>query len=186
VSQSLRILDCACGIGTQALGLAKRGHMITGCDLSPAAIGRAREEASNRGLSIPLFVADMLDLTRIPENEFDAVVCLDNSLPHLESDEALLQATRQIRMKLRVDGTFIASVRDYDRDLAQEKPVIQGPSFYFDAGRRRIVHQVWDWIDDRRYTFHLYITREIPGRVGVRPLRFDLSGSVARRIDEHP
>jgi hypothetical protein len=31
---------------------------------------------------------------------------------------------------------------------------------YSDEGRRRIVFQVWDWLDDRRYAFHLYITRE--------------------------
>ena len=26
---------------------------------------------------------------------------------------------------------------------------------------RRIVHQVWDWADGRRYRLHLYITREV-------------------------
>lgn len=44
--------------------------------------------------------------------------------------------------------------------LVREKPVVQGPAFYTGDGRRRIVHQVWDWLDDRRYKFHLYITRE--------------------------
>jgi glycine/sarcosine N-methyltransferase len=53
----------------------------------------------------------------------------------------------------------MASIRDYDR-LIQERPVVQGPSFYSDQGKRRIVFQVWDWVDDRRYVFHLYITRE--------------------------
>ena len=47
---SLRILDCACGIGTQALGLAQRGHTLVGADLSPAAICRARREAEQRRL----------------------------------------------------------------------------------------------------------------------------------------
>jgi hypothetical protein len=30
-----------------------------------------------------------------------------------------------------------------------------------DAGRRRIVFQIWDWLDDLRYVFHLYISREL-------------------------
>lgn len=34
------VLDCACGIGTQAIGLALRGHRVTGTDLTPC--GRAR------------------------------------------------------------------------------------------------------------------------------------------------
>jgi SAM-dependent methyltransferase len=103
----------------------------------------------------------MLDLSPVSEDEFDAVVCLDNSLPHLESDEQLRQAANEIRKKLRTGGVFIASIRDYDR-LVQERPAVQEPSFYLDQGQRRIVHQVWDWMDDLRYTFHLYITRQVP------------------------
>ena len=157
----LRILDCACGIGTQALGLAKRGHRITGCDLSSAAVARAGSEARQRGLDLRLFVADMRDLSAVPEDDFDAVVCLDNALPHLDGHEQLIQAATQMRRKLRPGGFFMASIRDYDR-LVQEKPVVHGQAFLRDQGRRRIVHQVWDWIDDRRYTFHLYITRQTP------------------------
>ena len=32
--RSARILDCACGIGTQAIGLAALGYAVTGSDLS--------------------------------------------------------------------------------------------------------------------------------------------------------
>lgn len=160
--RALRILDCACGIGTQSLGLAKRGHRVTGCDLSPAAVARAGAEARRRGLDLRLFQADMRDLSVVPEEDFDAVVCLDNALPHLDGHEQLLEAVTQIRRKLRPGGLFMTSIRDYDR-LVQEMPVVHGPAFFGDGGRRRIVHQVWDWIDDRRYTFHLYITRQTPG-----------------------
>lgn len=157
---SVKVLDCACGIGTQALGLAKLGFQVTACDLSPSAVDRIRMEAEKRGLNLRAFVADMLDLTVIPDREFDAVICMDNALPHLDSDEQLLQAANQIRRKLRPDGLFMASIRDYD-SLAREKPAVQGPNFYSDEKGRRIVHQIWDWLEDRRYTFHLYITREI-------------------------
>jgi glycine/sarcosine N-methyltransferase len=156
---SLRILDCTCGIGTQTLGLAGFGHKVTACDLSSAAVKRMSLEASERGLHVQEYVADLLDLTAIPVGNFDAVVCMDNSLPHLDGEDQLVQAATQIRRKLRPGGLFIASIRDYDA-LVRERPAVQGPAFYVDAGRRRIVHQVWDWIDDRRYTFHLYITRE--------------------------
>jgi SAM-dependent methyltransferase len=158
-SVTIRILDCACGIGTQALGLAKRGFAVTASDLSPAAVARLRLEASQRGLDIPSFVADVIDLGSVPESNFDAVICMDNTLPHLESDEQLVRALGQIRIKLRPHGLLMASIRDYDR-LVVEKPVVQGPAFYHDNGRRRIVVQIWDWLDELRYVFHLYITRE--------------------------
>jgi glycine/sarcosine N-methyltransferase len=160
--QTVRILDCACGIGTQALGLAEMGFQVTACDLSPSAVERTRKEAEKRGLSVRAFVSDMLDLTEVPDEEFDAVICMDNSLPHLESEE-LLRAAAQMRRKLRPGALFMASIRDYD-SLVQEKPMVQGPNFYSDGKGRRIVHQVWDWLDDRRYTFHIYITREIQDR----------------------
>ena len=159
VPRPLRILDCACGIGTQSIGLAQRGHAVTGCDLSPATIDRARREVSDRGINARFVVADLLDLSPVPEDAFDAVVCLDNSLPHLASYDQLCQAATQMREKLRNGGVFLASIRDYDR-LVQERPTVQGPDFYLDHGERRIVHQIWDWRDDLRYDFHLYITRQ--------------------------
>jgi glycine/sarcosine N-methyltransferase len=159
---ALRILDCACGIGTQTLGLASLGFKVTASDLSPASVERTRVEAAKRHLNVQLFVADILDLTEIPDKDFDAVMCMDNVLPHFESDEELFQAATQIRRKLRAGATFMGSIRDYDT-LVQERPVVQGPAFYSDQGSRRVVHQVWDWSDARRYTFHLYLTREVQG-----------------------
>ncbi len=158
-AESVRVLDCACGIGTQALGLARLGFQLTGADLSRAAIDRARVEASLRGLDIPFYISDMRHLSRIQQAGFDAVICMDNALPHLLGDEHLAQAAAQIRAKLRDGGALVASIRDYDR-LIVERPVVHGPAFHSDGDRRRIVFQLWDWIDERRYRFHLYITRE--------------------------
>ena len=155
----VRVLDCACGIGTQALGLAQLGFRVTGADLSPAAVDRARAEAGRRALDVRFHVADMRQLGQLPETGVDAVICMDNALPHLSSEEELAQAAAQIRTKLRAGGTLLASIRDYDR-LMTERPQVQGPAFYADSGRRRIVFQLWDWMDERRYTFHVYITRE--------------------------
>jgi glycine/sarcosine N-methyltransferase len=154
----IRVLDCACGIGTQSLGLAMKGFDVTGCDISVGAVQRARSEASKRQLSVPFSVANMMQLSAIPKSSFDAVICIDNSLPHLQTDEDLLQASQQAYGKLRPGGSFIGSIRDYDR-LVVERPTTQGPSFYSDDGSRRIVFQIWDWLDERRYRFHLYITR---------------------------
>ena len=157
-SRPIRVLDCACGIGTQSLGLATMGFEVTGCDVSSGAVQRARSEASKRGLSIPFSVANMVQLNEIGPSSFDAVICIDNSLPHLETNEALLQAAQEAYGKLRPGGSSIGSIRDYDR-LVVERPTSQGPNFYSDGGSRRIIFQIWDWLDERRYRFHLYITR---------------------------
>jgi 2-polyprenyl-3-methyl-5-hydroxy-6-metoxy-1,4-benzoquinol methylase len=158
---SLRILDCACGIGTQAIGLATLGHQVVASDLSAAAIHRAQMEARHRNLNIQFFVADMTSLLEIAETNFDSVIAMDNALPHLSATQ-LPGAITAIASKLKPNGLFLASIRDYDT-LILEKPAIQKPAFYGASGERRIVHQVWDWTgnaENARYAMHLYITIE--------------------------
>ena len=154
----LKILDCACGIGTQAIGFAKSGHKVTGSDLSEGAVTRARQEAEIRGLDISFIVSDMTSLSEIVEGTFDVVAAMDNALPHLSRDQ-VRRALRAISSRLAQNGRFIASIRDYD-ELLNQRPTTQPPAFYGDSGQRRIVHQVWDWIDAERYIVHLYITEE--------------------------
>ena len=158
----LRILDCACGIGTQAIGLARMGHRVVASDLSEPAVHRAEREALQRGLTISFCVSDMTSLREVAESGFDVVIAMDNALPHLSSDQ-LAQAAAAIRRKLKPAGLFMASMRDYDA-LSVERPTIQKPAFYGAPGSRRIVHQVWDWTEntgkDAGYVLHVYITVE--------------------------
>jgi SAM-dependent methyltransferase len=155
-SHPIKILDCACGIGTQALGFAALGHHVVASDLSPQAVARARLEAGRRGLPITFHVSDMTSLAEIQDSDFDVVAALDNALPHLSNGQ-LPRALTAMSSKLRPGGLFLASTRDYDT-LILKKPHMDGPVFYGREGERRIVHQVWDWIDDARYTLHHYIT----------------------------
>jgi 2-polyprenyl-3-methyl-5-hydroxy-6-metoxy-1,4-benzoquinol methylase len=160
ISPPARVLDCACGIGTQAIGLAQQGFQVTGSDISSAAIARARAETAARGLKTSYYVADMLDLAPVAGGDFDAVICMDNSLPYLTEEEQLFRAATEFRRKLRPGGVLLVSIRDYD-DLLTVKPTIQEPYFFTDENdNRRIVFQIWDWQDERKYVFHLYITRQ--------------------------
>ncbi|HME57057.1 MAG TPA: methyltransferase domain-containing protein [Terracidiphilus sp.] len=153
-----KILDCTCGIGTQTIGLATIGHRVVASDISKRAVDRARREAQRRSLEITFHVSDVTSLKEIAENNFDAVATMDNALPHLSLAQ-LGQAAQAIASKLKPNGLLMASIRDYDA-LILDRPTIQSPAFHGAPGNRRIVHQVWDWIDDRRYIVHLYITVE--------------------------
>ncbi|GAB2975196.1 SAM-dependent methyltransferase [Saccharothrix stipae] len=77
-----RILDVPCGSGRHSVELARRGHRVTGVDLSAEAIGHARRAAA--GLDVELVHADMREIPQ--DNAFDAVVCLGNSFGYLEPD----------------------------------------------------------------------------------------------------
>ena len=157
---SQAILDCACGIGTQAIGLAQLGHRVHATDLSPNAVARAEREAAARGVSLSFGVADLRTLAADVDGEFDVVLACDNALPHLLTDDELPLAVGNMAAKLRPGGIFLASLRDYDR-LVQERPRAEGPRVFDDIRGRRIAFQVWDWADDgSRYRLHQFLVHQ--------------------------
>src|ERR1700677_4520375 len=100
----------------------------------------------------------MTNLARYASHELDVLCAFDNAFAHLAIDE-LLTAACSFQRVLRPGGMFLASIRDYDQ-LIQSRPMFQGPSFFGVSGERRIVHQVWDWIDRDTYNLHQYISLE--------------------------
>jgi glycine/sarcosine N-methyltransferase len=154
------ILDCACGIGTQVLGLAALGYSVEGSDVSRAEIARAIAEAASRKLTADFRVDDMRTLITATIGRYAAVLAFDNALPHLDSDEDVQKAITTMRDKLQPAGQLLISLRDYG-PLISEHPATMPPRVFGNIGERRIVHQVWDWRDQRRYVLHLFITIEL-------------------------
>jgi glycine/sarcosine N-methyltransferase len=156
------VLDCSCGIGTQAIGLAGRGYRVHGTDISPAAVERAQREAAQLGVPLTTGVADLRALDAV-DGTFDVVLSCDNALPHLLTDDELSQAARGMRSKLRPGGLLVVSIRDYDALLA-EQPHAELPRVFDRPEGRQIAFQVWDWDADRpTYTVHQYIVQEADG-----------------------
>ena len=86
---------------------------------------------------------------------------MDNALPHLESQEEMVSAIREMASLIAPGGLFLASVRDYD-SLLEEKPSVTDIRVFGSGKDRRIVFQVWDWRrDDRGYRIHQYIVRHL-------------------------
>jgi len=150
------VLDAACGIGTQAIGLARAGFAVTATDISPASVERCAREAAARGLSITTAVADLRRLDLAGAGRFDAVVSFDNALAHLLADDDLHAACAALRRVLRPGGALLASIRDYDAVL-RERPSGDGPRRFATDSGERIVFQVWEWETDDRYTLRHFI-----------------------------
>lgn len=108
-----RILDAACGIGTQSIGLAQFGYKITASDISPGELQRAHDEAEKRELKIDFKIADMRHLSTTYDDKFDLVIACDNAIPHLLSDDEIVQAFREIYKCTTSEGGCLITVRDY-------------------------------------------------------------------------
>jgi SAM-dependent methyltransferase len=105
------VLDCACGIGLLAVGLALAGFAAHASDASPAMIARTRALAAQRGVSLPALVCTWEELE--PPPRFDLVFCVGNSLAHARDRRAAL---RGIAGTLR--GTLIITSRNWERERA--------------------------------------------------------------------
>ncbi|WP_068063889.1 class I SAM-dependent methyltransferase [Nocardia xishanensis] len=149
------VLDAACGIGTQAIGLAACGHSVVGMDSSPVAAVRAAEEARTRGLRLPTLAGDMRALP-FDGGWADAVVCADNALPHLLTAVEVDTALGEMWRVLRPGGLLVLTTRDYDA-LRAAKPAGQPPKSVDSAMGRAITFQLWHWDDDgERYDFEMF------------------------------
>jgi SAM-dependent methyltransferase len=149
------VLDVACGIGTQAIGLAKRGFAVTASDLSAGAVERAKAEAVRRGVEIELSVGDMRAAHDHHGRQFDVVIACDNSLPHLLNDDQILLALRQMRDCTRLAGGCLVTVRDYDRE-ERGTGLIKPHGVRDRDGRRYVLFQVWDFEGDV-YDLAMYV-----------------------------
>lgn len=152
------ILDVSCGIGTQALGLAKLGYRVTASDLSEGEVHRARREANARGLEIDLSVCDMRRVADHHAKGFDVVLSADNSLPHLLSDEEIVGALRQFHLCLRPGGLCVVTLRDYEKEDLKGG-VIRPYAVRERDGARTMLYQVWK-VEGAHYETSMYMVTD--------------------------
>lgn len=121
------VLDLACGTGTIALALAERGHPVLGVDLDAAMIDRARSKTGT--LPARFEVGDMLERAR-RAGGFGAVLCLGNSLVHLDSEDRVAALLASCRRRLLPGGLLLLGIVNVERfagSLEAELPLIERP-----------------------------------------------------------
>jgi ubiquinone/menaquinone biosynthesis C-methylase UbiE len=119
LTSGLRVLDAGCGTGVVTLALRdallRRGLApgpMQAFDLTPAMLGRFREELARLGIAdIELAQADVLALNRLPASwsHYDLVVSA--SMLEYLPPARLSTALRGLRSLLKEGGTFCCSSR---------------------------------------------------------------------------
>ena len=138
-----RLLDLPCGEGRHALELARRGHQVTGVDLSPYAVEQARAEASRIAASVDFLAGDM---RAPPPGPFDGACCLGNSIGYL-SHEDLRGFLRSMLRVLRPGGRWVIDTGTAAESLL---PRFGGDGRTLEAaGIRFAVRQRYDAVEGR-------------------------------------
>lgn len=152
------ILDAACGIGTQSIGLAELGYQVTASDFSAAALLRARKEAKRRGLQIDFQEADMRQLGNEHQEPFDLVIACDNAVPHLPDDQEISRAFQAFFRCTRPGGGCLITVRDYSRlERRANRPKLLPRHVHQTAEGRVVLTDVWDFADHDHYQATTYL-----------------------------
>jgi glycine/sarcosine N-methyltransferase len=108
------VLDCACGIGSDAIKLARRGLAVTASDGSPAMVAEARRRSEQQGVPMPVFQSLWQDLPHKVPGPFELVVCLGNSFVHIKTKSGRITALEGIRKVLSPNGTLIIDSRNWE------------------------------------------------------------------------
>lgn len=93
LAAGVRLLDVCCGSGGPSLALAERtGCHVTGLDVEPVGVARARAAAARRGLDgrAAFLTADCGGRLPFADRTFDAVLCVD-AINHLPDRRATLR-----------------------------------------------------------------------------------------------
>lgn len=116
------ILDCACGIGIDAIALARHGYEVRGSDASERLVAEARRRARQTGVEVPFVVCSWEELPeRFGSERFDLVLCTGNSVSHSPGAGAMLRSFKAMREVLKNGGTLIVDSRNWEK-LREQRP----------------------------------------------------------------
>jgi SAM-dependent methyltransferase len=149
VEPGARVLDCACGTGTLAVGLALRGHAVVATDASGAMVARTARLAAEHGARVDASTCTWEALAgRGRDGAFDVVLCVGNSLPHAVGRDGRRAALRAMAGVLRPGGLLVLTSRAWEQVRAGGSRLQVGERLVERGGRRGLPIYAWT-IPDR-------------------------------------
>jgi SAM-dependent methyltransferase len=136
VAPPSKLLDVPCGGGRHCLALAVRGYEMTGVDISPIFLDKARTQAKEKRLSIRWDEREMSDLPW--EREFDGAFSLGNSFGYL-TDAGNAAFLKAVARSLKPGARFLigtGSLLETVMPSLQERAWMKIGDIYFMPDRR--------------------------------------------------
>jgi SAM-dependent methyltransferase len=121
VAGGQKVLDVACGTGVVAVTAARLGARVTGLDITPELLERARENARMAGVSIEFHEGDVEELPFAP-GEFDVVL---SQYGHMFAPRPDVTIAEMLRV-LRPGGTIAFSTWPPESALGRIFTLIAG------------------------------------------------------------
>lgn len=144
VAPGARVLDCACGTGALAVGLALRGHAVVATDASPGMVRRTERLAAEHGVHVDSSACTWDALAgRGWEAAFDVVFCVGNSLAHAVGGDGRRAALRAMAGVLRPGGLLVLTSRTWEQVRAHGSRLEVGDRLVERDGGRGLAIYSW-------------------------------------------
>ncbi len=104
-------VDLGCGFGLHSIPVAQLGYQVVAIDLCPELLQALR--AWMETLPIVVVEADLMEFDRYLSAKPNLVVCLGDTLTHLDSLESVQALLAKISSNLASGGRLILTFRDY-------------------------------------------------------------------------
>jgi SAM-dependent methyltransferase len=103
-------VDLGCGSGFQSIALARLGFRVLAIDFSHRLLAELNERS--RGLPVTALAGDIRDVGALAPTGVDLVVCMGDTLSHLEREGDLERLFTGVAARLAVRGRFVLTFRD--------------------------------------------------------------------------
>ena len=170
------VLDLCCGPGRCSIVLAKKGFYVTGVDLSPFLLDKAKEKSKSQNLNIEWVLEDMRRFLR--PLSYDLVLNMFTSFGYFDDKSDDLVVLENVFTSLKPGGAFLIDVMGKEtmakifqstisNVLSDGTIVVQRPEIYDNWTR---VKNDWTIIKGDRaktFTFHhtVYSGQELKDRM---------------------
>ena len=109
-------IDLGAGCGFQSIPLARMGFTVTAIDLDEKLLDEL--QANSGDLKIETVKDDLINFEQYV-NSTELIVCMTDTLLHLESKEKVSSLFRKVFTSLEDEGKFIITFRDLSQELSE-------------------------------------------------------------------
>jgi SAM-dependent methyltransferase len=143
-----RVLDSACGIGADAMALARRGFDVTASDASASMVAEARRRCLQFGVEMDISQSSWQDLPERVPGAFELILCLGNSIVHTATRSEMISSLEGIKQVLSPDGVVVIDSRNWEHLYESRPRIITGRSVIERQGVRSSSLYIWTIPDD--------------------------------------
>ncbi len=110
-------VDLGAGCGFQSIPLAQAGFSVIAVDSDGKLLNELKNNCGT--LAVAIVQDDLLDFDKYTKDKTELIVCMTDTLIHLESKNRVLSLFKKVLSSLETGGKFILTFRDLSSELSE-------------------------------------------------------------------